>query len=236
MCSEAVEWLKRGRQEGKWHTSAESIWHSFETTVSRAMTPALGALVAATTEALENPALIDDRARAEAILPAMKALLADPEPIPDSAREPLEGQAVGNLLHTDPQGRFHILAVVFPEGTSSGIHHHGCWGVIGYLDGSDEETRYSAVSDDGIRAELKEASRHRFAQGDITFLLPPGDGWHRVKSAGPGAGVSIHVLCRTPAEHPHRYWDRNTGAVTPFPFVEVAPGRWRAQLAGDTVG
>jgi hypothetical protein len=53
-----------------------------------------------------------------------------------------------------------------------------------------------------------------------------------VRNPGPGAGVSIHVLCRTPAEHPHRFWDRSTGAVFPFPFREAAPGRWRAVVEG----
>ena len=58
-----------------------------------------------------------------------------------------------------------------------------------------------------------------------------GEGWHRVRNPGPDAGVSVHVLCRSPAEHPPRYWDRTTGDVLAFPFVEVAPGRWRATLS-----
>src|SRR3989442_2130067 len=164
------------------------------------------AWVAATEAVLADPAHRSDRARAEAIRPAMDALLSDPNPIPDAARQPLEGKAVGNLLYADPDARFHVLAVVFPEGTSSGIHHHGCWGVIGYLNGSDEETRYRARSDDGDRADLEEVSRHRWTQGDVTYLIPPDEGWHRVRSAGPGDGVSVHVLCRTPLEHPHRFW------------------------------
>lgn len=197
------------------------------------MTAALDALVAATDAALVNPTLTDDRARAEAIAPALAALLAGPDPIPAAARQPLDGGAVGNLLHADPAGRFHVLAVVFPEGTSSGVHHHGCWGVIGYLQGSDEETRYRCLSDAGDKAKLEEASRHRWSQGDITFLLPPDEGWHRVRSAGPGDGVSVHVLCRTPADHPHRFWDRNTEAVHPYPFIEVKPGRWRSEVMWD---
>src|SRR5258707_10362160 len=92
--------------------------------------------------------------------PAMAALLADAEPIPAEAHEPLDGAAVGNLLHQDAAGRFHVLAVVFPEGTSSGIHHHGCWGVIGYLNGSDEETRYR---DAEPRSPPVEVSRYRWA-------------------------------------------------------------------------
>jgi len=200
------------------------------------MTGALDALIAATEAALDDPSLPDDRARADAIAPAMRALLDADEPIPSAAFQSLDGTAVGNLLHADADGRFHVLAVVFPEGTSSGVHHHGCWGVIGYLQGSDEETRYRCLADQGSSAQLEEASRHVWARGDITFLLPPAEGWHRVRSAGPGDGVSVHVLCRTPADHPHRFWDRSTEAVHPYPFVEVQPGRWRSEVAWDQPG
>ena len=194
------------------------------------MSEALARLVGATEAALADAGLGDDRARCDAIRPAMEALLRDPSPIPDSAREPLEGQAVGNVLHTDALGRFHVMAVVFPEATSSGVHHHGCWGVIGYLQGGDEETRYRCLEDTGASAALEESSRHVWHQGDITYLLPPDEGWHRVRNPGPGDGVSIHVLCLTPPDHPHRYWDRASGAVHPFPFVETAPDRWRAEV------
>jgi predicted metal-dependent enzyme (double-stranded beta helix superfamily) len=205
---------------------------------------ALARLVAATEAALTDARLADDRARCDAIRPAMEALLLDPSPIPDSAREPLEGQAVGNVLHTDALGRFHVMAVVFPEATSSGVHHHGCWGVIGYLEGSDEETRYRPLADDGDPTgdptDLEEASRHTWHQGTVTYLLPPEDGaeaarsgcWHRVRNPGPGTGVSVHVLCRTPSDHPHRFWDRHTHTVLPYPFVEATPGRWRAEVVG----
>jgi predicted metal-dependent enzyme (double-stranded beta helix superfamily) len=207
---------------------------------------ALARLVAATEAALADARLADDRARCDAIRPAMEALLLDPAPIPDRAREPLDGQAVGNVLHTDALGRFHVMAVVFPEATSSGVHHHGCWGVIGYLQGGDEETRYLPGADRGDHAgdrtgdhiELEEASRHVWHQGAVTFLLPAsasadGEGcWHRVRNPGPGTAVSVHVLCRTPSDHPHRFWDRHTHAVLPYPFVEAAPGRWRAEVVG----
>jgi len=222
---------------GETHTAVQGVdaSHVADATVGP-MTPALDALVAATEAALDDGALADDQARAEAIRPAMRALLDDADPIPADAYSPLDGSAVGNLLHMDPAGRFHILAVVFPEGTSSGVHHHGCWGVIGYLQGSDEETRYRPLSDTGDAAQLEEVSRHHWGRGDITFLLPPDDGWHRVRSAGPGDGVSVHVLCRTPADHPHRFWDRNTEAVHPYPFVEVQPGRWRSEVMWDQGG
>lgn len=203
------------------------------------VTAALEVLVGAVEAALDDPGHADDRARADAMRPAMAALLADPEPIPAWAEEPYGGAAVGNLLHTDGAGRFHVLAVVFPQGTSSGVHHHGCWGVIGYLRGGDEETRF--VERGGAPVE---ASRHVWHRGDVTDLLPEeGEGWHRVRNPGPGIGVSVHVLCRTSEEvarghafgHPHRFYDKRTGLILDYPFVEVAPDRWSAQvvLTGD---
>lgn len=192
-------------------------------------THALTDLARAVEAALDDPDLPDDRARTEAFRPAMAALLDDADPLPEWAYEPYEGNAVGNLVHVDDASRFHILSVVFPEGTSSGVHFHGCWGLIGYLRGGDEETRYHpgpATDDD--RVELEVASRHVWHQGDITALLPPADGWHRVRNPGPGTGVSVHVLCMTPGDHPHEFWRRDDGKVFPFPFREVAPDRWIA--------
>ena len=206
--------------------------------MTTSLTPALQTLVDAATTALDTD-LPDERTRCDAMRHAMAALLVDAQPVPDEARASLDGNAVGNLLYADPAGRFHILAVVFPEGTSSGVHHHGCWGVIGYLQGGDEETRYARA--DGERAapsenddvDIVEVSRHVWQQGDITYLLPDeGDGWHRVRNPGPGDGVSIHVLCMTPAEHPHLFWDRTSRHVSGYPFIEVAPDRWQARLEG----
>jgi predicted metal-dependent enzyme (double-stranded beta helix superfamily) len=196
-------------------------------------TTALQALVAAVDAALDNPALTDDAARVDAFRPAMAVLLADPDPLPAWAFEPWQGQAVGNLVHADIRGRYHILAVVFPEGTSSGVHFHGCWGLIGYLRGGDEETRYAATERPAGDVELSERSRHVWHQGDVTALLPPGDGWHRVRNPGPGPGVSVHVLCMGPADHPHRFWRRDDGRVFPYPFQEVAPDRWVARVVFD---
>ena len=196
---------------------------------------ALANLVRAVEQALDDPSLTADSARVEAMTPAMASLIADHDPLPSWAYEPWEGGAVGNLVHVDERDRFHILAVVFPEGTSSGVHFHGCWGLIGYLRGGDEETRYRVAA--GGRAgaghtDLEEASRHVWHQGDITALLPPDDGWHRVRNPGPGDGVSVHVLCMRPDEHPHQFWRRDDGRIFPFPFEEVAPDRWVARVVG----
>ena len=87
-----------------------------------------------------------------AMRPAMDRLLARADELPADASLPdADGGAIGHLLHADPDERFHILSVVFPPGTSSGTHEHGCWGIVGYVAGLDEETRYRRV--DGGRGD-----------------------------------------------------------------------------------
>lgn len=199
----------------------------------------LAELCAGVDAALDDPELKTWRERAEIIRPAMERLVGKADSVPKDKKQPYKGGAAGHLLHADPDGRYHILAVVFPEGTSSGVHFHGCWGVIGYMHGSDEETRFRPVSgcnpgemvEVGAKVELVETSKHIWHQGDVTFLLPPEEGWHRVRNQGPGIGVSIHVLCKTPPKHPHLYWDPKSRIVLDFPFYEAEPDVWRAEVS-----
>ena len=54
---------------------------------------------------------------------------------PRQYTQPCDGGACGHLLYTDPEGEYFVISVVFPSGTSSGVHYHGAWGVIGILAG-----------------------------------------------------------------------------------------------------
>src|SRR5438876_11038324 len=100
----------------------------------------------------------------------------------------VSNRACGHLLHTAQDGSFFIISVVFPPGTSSGVHYHGAWGVIGVLEGEDEETKYarpSGPSDVGAgqECELEKTGVFHFPQGSVTHLLTPGEGFHRVRAA-----------------------------------------------------
>ena len=124
-------------------------------------------------------------------------------------RFPCEGnRACGHLLHTADDGAFFTISVVFPPGTSSSVHYHGAWGVIGFLDGEDEETKYVRAEGPidvgaGHECELEKTGVFYFPPGSITHLLPPEEGFHRVPAADVN-GVSIHILGRTAETHPHR--------------------------------
>lgn len=168
-----------------------------------------------------------------AMRPAMDRFLARADELPLDASQPdVDGGAIGHLLHADPGERFHIMSVVFPPGTSSGTHEHGCWGIIGYVAGLDEETRYRRVDggadDDGC--VLEEVDRVVHEPGTVSRLLPPDEMHHRVRNPGAVDGVSVHVLCRLPESHPHKFYDRDRHRLVPYPFRRLDGDLVRAEV------
>ncbi|MBI1884887.1 MAG: cysteine dioxygenase family protein [Chloroflexi bacterium] len=165
----------------------------------------------------------DDLARVEAIKPLLARWMPRCEGLRPEHREPCDGRACGHLLHSAADGSFFIISVVFPPGTSSGVHYHGSWGVIGTLAGVDEETKY--VRPDGPAAvavgqscELTKTDVLRLPPGGVTHLLPPAEGFHRVRAVGDQAGVSLHILGGSPDSHPHFLCDSAARRLVDFPM------------------
>jgi len=176
----------------------------------------------------------DDEA-VEAMRPALAAFVARAQAgdVPRELCESADGAALGHLLHEDPDGRYHVITVVFPSGTTSGVHEHGCWGLIGYIAGLDEETKYQRVDggDGPDGCELVEVDRELHQPGTMSRLMPPDEMFHRVRNPGDGDGVSVHILCHGPATHPHRYWHRDERRLLPFPFKVMDGGIVRAEVS-----
>lgn len=165
----------------------------------------------------------DERQRLQAIKPMLARWIERQEGLLPEHRLPCEGRACGHLLHTAEDGSFFIISVVFPPGTSSGVHYHGSWGVIGVLSGVDEETRYvrgdgPAEVAAGQECELTKTGADRFPPGSITHLLPPQQGFHRVRAVGEETGVSLHILGGTPETHPHLLCESTSRKLVDFPM------------------
>lgn len=168
----------------------------------------------------------DDAERCGRIASSLRRWMDGGDTLPDRCLRPCDGHACGHLLYTDPAGEFFVISVVFPPGTSSGVHFHGAWGVIGILSGIDEETKYRRDGAPGDVAvgqpcELVQAEKIRSPAGTISFLRPPLDGFHRVRAVGAETGVSLHILGGTPETHPHFACDGETRTLTDFPMSAI---------------
>ena len=193
----------------------------------------LAGAVDAVLERYDRQGVVDEAGAVDALQPAMEQFLTRAGELPAEARRPNDdGGAVGHLLYADPGARFHIISVVFPPGTTSGAHEHGCWGVIGYVAGLDEETRYRRVDggegDEGV--VLEEVERVVHEPGTTSRLLPPAEMHHRVRNPGDEDGVSVHVLCRLPESHPHKFYDREHHRLVPYPFRSLPGGKVLAEV------
>lgn len=174
----------------------------------------------------------DKQELVRAITPHMQRWLEAPD-LTEEQRSPCEGRACGHLLHTADDGSFFIISVVFPPGTSSGVHYHGAWGVIGIVSGVDEETSY--VRPDGPDTPsvgegcvLQPTEKRHFPPGSITYLMPPDQAFHRVRAVGEDMGVSLHILGGTPETHPHLLCHPESRQLVDFPMAalldQVPPG------------
>jgi predicted metal-dependent enzyme (double-stranded beta helix superfamily) len=168
----------------------------------------------------------DPGARCDAIAPHLRRWMDAAQPLPDAYTRPCDGGACGHLVYTDPEGEYFVISVVFPPGTSSGVHYHGAWGVIGILAGTDEETKYARDDSPqhvaaGQDCRLRQAEKIYSPPGTISYLRPPLEGFHRVRAAGAETGVSLHILGGTPDTHPHFACDGGTKTLVDFPMSGI---------------
>jgi predicted metal-dependent enzyme (double-stranded beta helix superfamily) len=107
-----------------------------------------------------------------------------------------EEQRTGNaqdyrshVLHTEPDGAFSILALVWRPEQATPIHDHLTWCVFGVIQGIEYEELF--VLDEANEC-LVEAGSSVNRTGDVSGFAPPGD-IHRVRNAGDRTAISIHV-------------------------------------------
>jgi predicted metal-dependent enzyme (double-stranded beta helix superfamily) len=94
-----------------------------------------------------------------------------------------------HLLHTEPDGSFSIVALVWRPGQTTPIHDHVTWCVFGVIQGTEYEELFT-LDEEGEC--LVEAGSSANGVGDVSGFAPPGD-IHRVRNAGDRTAISIHV-------------------------------------------
>jgi len=115
--------------------------------------------------------------------------LPTPEVLTEEERSGTTAGYVSHVLHTEPDGAFSILALVWRPGQTTPVHDHLTWCVFGVIQGTEYEELF--VLDEAAEC-LLEAGINVNEVGDVSGFAPPGD-IHRVRNVGDRTAISIHV-------------------------------------------
>jgi predicted metal-dependent enzyme (double-stranded beta helix superfamily) len=165
----------------------------------------------------------DHASRVEALRPAFARLLAADGWLPDAFAQPDTASGMGGgigqyALYRDHGGSLCLFSLVVPPGSSTPVHDHLAWGLVGVYRGTQLDTTYARIDDgsDAGRAALRVVSEQTVGSGDFYTLLPPEGDIHYVKTVSDTPSVSIHLLANdTACVWRHKY-DPDAGTVTAF--------------------
>jgi 3-mercaptopropionate dioxygenase len=94
-----------------------------------------------------------------------------------------------HVLHSELDGSFSIVALVWRPGQMTRIHDHVTWGAFAVIQGMEYEELFT-LDEEG--ACLLEVGTTVNAMGDVSGFAPPGD-IHRVRNAGNRTAISMHI-------------------------------------------
>jgi predicted metal-dependent enzyme (double-stranded beta helix superfamily) len=94
-----------------------------------------------------------------------------------------------HVLHSEPDGSFSIVALVWRPGQVTPIHDHVTWCVFGVIEGVEYEELFTL---DESRGCLVEAGTSVNGTGEVSGFAPPGD-IHRVRNMGDRTAISLHI-------------------------------------------
>ena len=161
--------------------------------------------------------------RVEALRPSFATLLAADGWLPEEFAAPDLKSGMGGgigqyALYRAEDGSLTLFSLVVPAGSSTPVHDHLAWGLVGVYRGTQLDTTYARVDDghDEARATLEVASQQTVGRGEFYTLLPPDGDIHYVKTVSDGPSVSIHLLANdTACVWRHKY-DPAAGTVSAF--------------------
>ena len=149
--------------------------------------PGLSALAAAVRAAVAEHA--DWRDTAQLAASALERHLPSPSILTADQRTGDPDRYKSEVLHSEPDGSFSIVALVWLPGQVTPIHDHVTWCVFGVIQGMEREELFEFDERGGC---LVEAGCSVNRTGDVSGFAPPGD-IHRVRNAGDVTAISIHI-------------------------------------------
>lgn len=162
--------------------------------------PELRLFVATVQEICQRP--VQHRSETLAALePYFTELLSQQNWLPSAFAEPNSDSAMGGgigqwLLYRAQDRSLTVFSLVIPAGSTTPVHDHLAWGLIGLYSGEQEETVYRRVDTGEAEgyANLEVVEVRELQPGDFYHLIPPDGDIHAVKTISQTPSVSIHLL------------------------------------------
>lgn len=118
--------------------------------------------------------------------------------IPSTVWERGQRESVRHLLHRSDA--LTVFAIASPAGSTSAVHDHGSWGLVGQVAGEEIERTYQIhPADDGLVRLHPEESLH-LRPGDAVKLLPPERDLHSVETVGVQTSFTLHAFASDPVQ------------------------------------
>lgn len=177
-------------------------------------TPALRAFVAEVRHRAAHGATAAEACAS--IDPLFAALIADRDWLPEEFQRDAPRSGMGGgigqwLLYRSADRSLCLFSLVVPPGSSTPVHDHLAWGLIGLYRGNQDEEIYRPG--DGA---LELVRRRPLEPGDYYRLLPPRDDVHRVRTTSDHTSVSVHLLANDTGCVTRHTYDEVTGETRPF--------------------
>jgi 3-mercaptopropionate dioxygenase len=89
-----------------------------------------------------------------------------------------------------------LFTLVLPPGSSTPVHDHLAWGLVGIYGGTQREEFYRRIDNGGHEgdAELEHLRTEDVTRGDYYRLEPPNNDIHSVETTSNEPSVSVHLL------------------------------------------
>ena len=155
---------------------------------------------------------IDPKDTVLAIEPLLRGLVMEPDWLNEKYRRAIPSKAYAQyLLYRPADHAFSVVSFVWNPGQGSPIHDHCTWGVIGQLEGQEEESRFRLQNN-----RLERIGVVLARPGDVSHVYPPTRDIHQIINRSSTPTISIHIYGGDIGSQRRHVYDPDTAATQEF--------------------
>lgn len=127
---------------------------------------------------------------ANLVAAALRGHLPSPDVLTAHERAGDPGSYAQHILHTEDDGSFSVVALVWRPGQVTPVHDHVTWCVVGVVAGAEYEELFKLGGE--TAGHLLQVATRTNVAGSVGGFAPPGD-IHRVRNCTGQTAISIHI-------------------------------------------